>query len=453
MNYIALTIGPIYKTLKNAKKTRELWGGSYIFSYMMKKIIEPFKERTFVTPYIDDSVFESGKEVGLFHDRFIFVSHEGDQQKVAQVMETVFQELSRHTPLHVNFLKEYFQIHYVEVSLPNEANPIIELTPYLDSSELFYSVGQYHENELSQMLQGNNAFLTKEAFGEKKHFPSLPEIALHDIMDDALRAKINAHSDEVAIYDDLKNLKPYHKYIAIVHADGDSMSEVIKDTKHLSETSKDLFEFCTASHQRIKAFGGQTIFAGGDDLLFFAPVVSYGKTIFELLDALSSDFNTRFKQATLSFGLSITYYKFPLYEALEKSRGLLFEKAKKTAPKNNIAYEVQMHSGQTFGGIVHKGNKSAYEKFLVFVGFENALEDTFLHSLHHKIDMYQVTLEAIKSNEEKLQNFFDNYFNEAPHDHYRAFFKKLIDYIKEEQNVHNLYATLRFIKFIKGDKQ
>ncbi len=43
MKYIALTIGPIYKTLSSAKKTRELWGGSYIFSYIMKQIISEFK--------------------------------------------------------------------------------------------------------------------------------------------------------------------------------------------------------------------------------------------------------------------------------------------------------------------------------------------------------------------------------------------------------------------------
>ncbi|MFW2427635.1 type III-B CRISPR-associated protein Cas10/Cmr2, partial [Aliarcobacter butzleri] len=54
MKYIALTIGPIYKTLKNSKKTRELWGGSYIFSYIMKQIILKFEDRDFVTPYIKD---------------------------------------------------------------------------------------------------------------------------------------------------------------------------------------------------------------------------------------------------------------------------------------------------------------------------------------------------------------------------------------------------------------
>jgi len=34
MNYLALTIGPIYKTLSNAKKPKELWSGSYVFSYI-----------------------------------------------------------------------------------------------------------------------------------------------------------------------------------------------------------------------------------------------------------------------------------------------------------------------------------------------------------------------------------------------------------------------------------
>ena len=59
MNYIALTIGPIYKTLANSKKPKELFSGSYIFSYIMKQIIQNFKDREFITPYIkDDSIID-----------------------------------------------------------------------------------------------------------------------------------------------------------------------------------------------------------------------------------------------------------------------------------------------------------------------------------------------------------------------------------------------------------
>lgn len=444
MKHIALTIGPIYKTLKNAKKTRELWGGSYVFSYLMKQIISKFKDREFITPYTkDDVIFKSGNEVGLFHDRFIFASEDGDKEQLQKAIDEVLEELAKNTHLSLEFLKAYFQINFIEADV--KENPITELTPYLDSVEQFYKIGHYEKNELSQMLKNNNSFLIKDAFGSKRNdFPSLPELALSDFRE-------LWELDEDKAFKD-KRLKPYHKYIAIVHADGDSMSEVIKDTKNLPNTSKNLFEYCTASHKLISDFGGQPIFAGGDDLLFFAPIVSRNRTIFELLEDISKVFNERFKpKATLSFGVSITYYKFPLYEALEKSRDLLFGKAKQS-PKNNIAYEVVKHSGQTFGGVVHKGS-NAYAKFLEFVSIEKSLDDNFLHSLHHKIDLHKKTLEAIKHDEAKLKNFFKNYFNEAGHDEYKEFFAKLIGYIKVEQDLNNIYATLRFVKFIKGDKE
>jgi CRISPR-associated protein Cmr2 len=107
MKYIALTIGPIYKTLKNSKKTRELWGGSYIFSYIMKKIIEKFKDREFVTPYVDENVFKSGKEVGLFHDRFIFRANENDtKQSVQKIIDEVLDsiELLREKGIEVDLM-------------------------------------------------------------------------------------------------------------------------------------------------------------------------------------------------------------------------------------------------------------------------------------------------------------------------------------------------------------
>ena len=169
MTYLALTIGPIYKTLKDAKNTRELWGGSYIFSYIMKKIIEEFKERDFIVPYIKDkTIFESNREIGLFHDRFIFESQEGDQKRLEKRVDEVLYYLSEDTKVDYNFLKSYFQINIVQKELKDGANPILELIPYLDTAELFVEIAQYQENKLTTMLNGNNSFLTKEAFGAKK---------------------------------------------------------------------------------------------------------------------------------------------------------------------------------------------------------------------------------------------------------------------------------------------
>ena len=86
--------------------------------------------------------------------------------------------------------------------------------------------------------------------------------------------------------------------------------------------------------------------------------------------------------------------------------------------------------------------------------------DNFLHSIHHKIDTYKTTINLIANNKEKLQNFFDNYFNESIHKEYKSFFESLIDFIYvvyQDKTIKNklelIYATLRFGKFVQGDKK
>ncbi len=86
--------------------------------------------------------------------------------------------------------------------------------------------------------------------------------------------------------------------------------------------------------------------------------------------------------------------------------------------------------------------------------------DNFLHSIHHKIETNKNILSQIAKDKQRLQNFFDNYFNKEVHDeNYREFFIQLIDFIyesyqqKDNSNaLETVYATLRFIKFVQGDK-
>lgn len=431
MNYIALTIGPIYKTLANAKKPKELFASSYIFSYIMREIISGFKDREFITPYIkDDSVFDKNSPVGLFHDRFIFKSREGDLGKLNGSIVNVCRDIALAFSIDVSQVRDYLQINYFEKKLDADKNPILELTPYLDTAELFFQIAQ------------DETFLTalRRQKGDKDNF-------------------LTADKD---IVDDLKKLS-YKKYYCVVHADGDKMSQAIKDVTKIEKVSKSLFEYCKNSNDLIKKFGGQTIFAGGDDLLFFAPVLSKDrtKTIFELCQEIAKDFTTRIPTSTLSFGISINYVKFPLYEALENSRQLLFFKAK-SGEKNNIAFNVTKHSGQSFEAVIHKTNKEVYESFLVFTSNIKGGEDVdnFLHSIHHKIDTYKTTIGLIASDKHKLQNFFDNYFNETEHRQYRSFFTALIDFIYAvyqdssiDKKLDLVYTTLRFVKFVQGDKK
>ena len=431
MKYIALTIGPIYKTLKNAKKPKDLFASSYIFSYIMKNIIKEFKDRTFITPYIkDESIFDENSPVGLFHDRFIFESIDGDLSKLEMIIINVCNDIASQLGLEHLQVKEYLQIHYFEKELDNSKNPILELTPYLDTKELFFQISQ--DETFAKSLRRKK--------GDDDNF---------------LTAGKN-------IIDDLKKLS-HNNYYCVVHADGDNMSKAIEDKNKIENVSKNLFEYCKESNKLIKDFGGQTIYAGGDDLLFFAPVLNKdkNKTIFELCEKISNIFNTKIPSATLSFGISINYVKFPLYEAVENSRELLFAKAKNDQ-RNNIAFNVTKHSGQSFETIINKSNKEVYDNFLVFTSNIKGGEDmdNFLHSIHHKIDTYKTTINLIANNKEKLQNFFDNYFNESIHKEYKSFFESLIDFIYvvyQDKTIKNklelIYATLRFVKFVQGDKK
>ena len=431
MKYIALTIGPIYKTLKNAKKPKELFASSYIFSYIMKNIIKEFKDRTFITPYIkDESIFDENSPVGLFHDRFIFESIDGDLSKLEMIIINVCNDIASQLGLEHHQVKEYLQIHYFEKELDNSKNPILELTPYLDTKELFFQI--FQDETFAKSLRRKK--------GDDDNF---------------LTAGKN-------IIDDLKKLS-HNNYYCVVHADGDNMSKAIEDKNKIENVSKNLFEYCKESNKLIKDFGGQTIYAGGDDLLFFAPVLNKdkNKTIFELCEKISNIFNTKIPSATLSFGISINYVKFPLYEAVENSRELLFAKAKNDQ-RNNIAFNVTKHSGQSFETIINKSNKEVYDNFLVFTSNIKGGEDmdNFLHSIHHKIDTYKTTINLIANNKEKLQNFFDNYFNESIHKEYKSFFESLIDFIYvvyQDKTIKNklelIYATLRFVKFVQGDKK
>jgi CRISPR-associated protein Cmr2 len=473
MNYVALTIGPIYKTLTLAKKTREIWGGSYFFSYFMKKIIEKLlkngvKEDDFITPSVDESKLRLKKGVGLFADRLIFKTTQ-DKSRFKKIIDEVLQDISKDSKdkLDYEFLKNYLQINIVCLKESSIKNPIKDISPYLDTKELFFIAQKESSNKLLDFVKNrlNGSFLAKDAFENKNSFESLPEIALSEISDE-IDLKSLLKDDELEIYED-KDIKekikdkPYLKYIAIVQADGDNFSKVIEkigsDSKKLREFSKTLFDFCIKANDIVKSFGGRMIYAGGDDLLFFAPVANK-KVIFNILDEIEQTLiddlkNIGITDITLSFGVSITYYKYPLTEAIENAIDLLYRA--KEEPKNQIAYKVIKHSGQVFEDVIDKNTKEVYDKFLEFIKFDES-DSNFLHSIYTKIDHYRSVLEQILQKEDaknRLKNFFDNNFNEQEHRQYIEFFDNLVDFMTLSKDINKIYATLRFKKFLLGDKK
>ncbi|MBD3374424.1 type III-B CRISPR-associated protein Cas10/Cmr2 [candidate division KSB1 bacterium] len=495
--YIGLTIGPLYKTMTRVKATRELWASSYIFSYIMKKMIEKViayaGTDVFIIPYVkDEEIFKPGQQVGLFHDRFIFKAGNDDFEKVEQIKKNVMEEIAENMSQIISendsskiydFLNHYFQIYFCEMEIDGEYNKVNEeLNKVLDGFELQTKFIKEEEGEKSYLSElfyrVNKSFLAKDAFGSIHSFPSIPEIAAirggGDLDWNGIELRFQKDqnnentqdTDDTDIYKQLEEqnretIKQYHKYIAIVQADGDHLGETIKalkSDKDFGKLSKALLKFSQDAHNSIKNYGGTTIYAGGDDLLFFAPVVSGKQNIFRFVEELAEMFGLQFQEfdpaPTLSAGISITYYKYPMGEALESAANLLFHEAKETGGRNAIAYEVQKHSGQRITGVFHRKDED-YEAFKDLI--YNKEDNKMLTSLIHKLSFHGALIEEIGKDVKKVRNYFDNFFNEEEHNTHVGIKEnaaKLINAAytntKRSQKKEIVFSVLRLKKFLEG---
>jgi len=440
--------------------------------------------------------------VGIFHDRIIFEAQDDDYDQLSKTINEILSDISKDIAHHIgedehavsSFLNKYLQLYFCELNY-NKDTPykIInkDVNSRLDSLELQKSFVPCEERDyFAEFLRRiSKSFLIKNAFGSSSfRFRSLPEIAVSELELNTLNHekyrdifenyddKDRQAEEGYDLYEDIEKkyknnkieTKQYHKYIAIVHADGDSMGKTIEslnDNGQFKEFSRKLFIFALEAHKAIKAFGGESIFAGGDDLLFFAPVVSRGKSIFELLDEVDVLFRGQFKgvkkSPTISFGVSISYYKYPLYEALETSREMLIQKAKKDK-KNAVAFRVLKHSGQYFEGVYMKGSlEHCYLMELIKKIHPSDDVSRLMTSLTYNLFKQNAVLGCIGGNPQKLENFFANNFNEAIHripqnrEQINAV-KKLIEavyssytYRDNDERYRTVYSILRLNKFMR----
>ena len=458
MKHIAMTLGPITNTMMLGRKTSEIWGASYLFSSFMKAVIKELKSKSgvqFLIPYVgDESLFNTQDDgIGMFHDRFIFTSENltlNDINLIVQEQKEIFGKMiatsiKRDSAKVVEFFKIYLQTYLFE-SDETYTNPVLEISSILDSMELHTPVFQSDEDYMRLFLNRDtllHSSMIHESFGSTKvSFDSIEAIAAQEKDRDVEKSK------------DFKNAA---KYIAIIHADGDNLGEYFKSHKDVSEVSKNLFEFDKQAVSIIKEYGALPLFVGGDDLLIFAPVINKEKnTLIDLVNKLSDAYGSALKtdKSTLSFGISITYYKYPLYEALSKSRKALFDKAKGYDGKNAVAMSVQKHSGQSFDFCIGK-NESAYKGFSELLQSVLSEDVELPHAVHHKIATLKPLLSQIQI--QRLDDTFDNFFNEDLH---KSMFKKGLEAIKnlikdlglDEKGQNTFFAMLSTIKLLRGDR-
>ena len=554
--YISITFGPITRAIGLAESTKELWAASYFFSYLAKRIVEPLarkgqpvdRKREFLIPFLEnDNIWLPHLGVGLFPDRYIFKSENDDpengdftflQGHVDDVLKDIAKNIYFISPKNktiselvetdkiFNYLKSYLKIYDFEKSF-DDTTPareivsecerflnLIEMQDTFPESEdinylhqLFKNVNGAPKKENGNIVGFNGSFLSKDAFGDttegKRLFESILEISATEKLDDDLWSMIVSQDYEletnISEEEIVKNLLPYHKYIAIIKADGDDLGRTIAtlEGNGVKKLSEAFYNFNIDVINKINDYGGKAVFIGGDDLFILAPVYCNGKNIFELIDSVDKSFYNNFSNTlppdtlipTLSFSISMSYYKFPLFEAVEnagfllentakcnevksKLRNLLMSKnVEKKAiealipiiwgdnthdsevkwprvvdeivslrgKKNNLAFSIQKHSGQIISALIKKDHKASYSLFQQLIKTYIKVEQTpikeddnkknnFLSSVMHKLREYEPMFRVIlndEKNKDLLKNFFDNSFNESVHEQFKGLTKSI----------------------------
>ena len=480
--YVGITIGPVVETLTLSSSPMALWFSSYLFSYISKSICKELinhkisTSNDFVVPFVNDEILNSYSYVGLYHDRIIISVNEPSLSKVQDVILDIKKSVANSIALElseknvtkvIDYITKYLQIFAIEKDLSSEENPILELSKLLDAIELTKTHIPVEEENyiLSFMNNDNNSANKNQTLKNSFLVKNIVELGPNSFPLFKKNNKSNDDNNVITITDianklvstdlsilgDSPSATKISNYYAIIQADGDGIGEVIKNLNgNESLFSKRCLDFGKRASEEIYSYGGVPIYAGGDDLLFIAPLQGHNsKNIFDLIKLLSETFNENIKTETsnpsMSFGIAVHYVKFPLYEAFSNAIDLLFGKAKKFQGKNAVAINFQKHSGQSFGFVFRKEDQ-LINKFSQLIlatdttdnSSETSNSSLILHSVSKKIvehsKLFEIAIISYMDTNEKkncdlIDNLFSNIFDSEIHSD--AKFSGFIEDIKE----------------------
>lgn len=451
-NYIAVTIGPVLDTINLASSPSALWAASYMMSMLSKNIClslikHGLTQEDIVSPYFDanNDLFNRNDGVGLFHDRVIFKADKFDIKDFPAVRDEAIENTVKYFGFKSDKDKKYFKDYFLvsAVLLENSTNPIMDSSKKLDCLELAKRfVSSQESNPILRFYNSEDIEKAKSHNEEiKKRVTEKMGMTKWQLLG-SNREKIRSIPDIAKGHGNKKEWKKY-SYYAVVRSDGDNMSKIIESLapEQTRDFSRKCMQYCSDIADKVhKDYGGITIYSGGDDLLALMPVEYEGKNIFEFTKEANDHFVKSFaefkKDVSLSFGILVSYEKFPLYEALEESADLLFFVAKKI--KNCVAICFQKHSGQSEGLIIPNKDMQEYITF-----HNNCIKNTsddadekVIYSAMHKFALFDDMFNNAESAE--LENVFKNIFdadkqksNSFLQEDLYKFFKKL----KENLNI------------------
>ncbi|PDP64899.1 type III-B CRISPR-associated protein Cas10/Cmr2 [Porphyromonas gingivalis] len=537
--YTAITIGPIGKTLAKARSVKSFWTASYLFSWIMRELLKKLPEENFevLSPHRagKDVPEETSKKVGLFPDR-LFAKGELEEKKLKRIKREIFGELaekfkntfqdekddiarkidtesdpkrkreleeiqSRYSNAASKgedirkYLENYLSISCITVELSSDCNILEQLNSYLDTQELFNKASiQTDEDYMELFIEApNNPFL--KAYSQDRAFPSTSEIAVSGWEQNPPK-DANGEVD----YSKLTSKTGFrncYKYLAVIKADGDGFGTYIKELKvdeekeikengekenELTRFTKSFFEFSVeVANELIQKTKAIPVYIGGDDLFLFAPVLegNVEKDVFNLIKEIDDLFIQKDigEGLSMSYGVSIFYYKSPMSEAIDIAYSMLRkakeEKEEKEKKKDAVAISIQKHSGQKIEFLLpckHSTDKCKQETGL----YKKATElirafkedDSMLNSLIYWIeDMYEtIFTDEVTLYQERINAVFDNFFDEEIHKENEVFFdllKKIIYSMHHSEDTPRklkdkkklLHGILRYCQFVTAKKE
>ncbi len=470
MMFTAINIGPIVSTLSLARKPRELWSASYLFSYLMKCIYEEVEEiggeECIISPakvgiptredYL--SLSSNAMAVGLYPDR-IYIKAEIDFDTI---IDKVKDRLEKE---HSGIPFDYFNIMKVTCDAGSEPEAIMELNRQMDILELFNIAPEADlEVKIVNLLKAKTE-KDKPGRARSKLFELATGQEEFEVMTLRQIARAGREAEE----------KSFDRYVCIVQADGDNVGKTISNPSlqegKVKRISDALLEFGKEAARMIDQYGGMPLYAGGDDLLFIAPVRGKGEeNIFDLVQKLDSEAFASVKSlipdASLSFGVACHFVKFPLYESLAKARELLYEakhweETKETegktlpGPKNTVSWTLQKHSGGSFHFTFSMKDSEVIRLFNTLI--KETEKSEIISAVAHKIRQYEALLKTLMVNSEDSSRL-DAFFKRTLEFQDTLWFKTVKELIPalyasvgEEQFISSLFGLLRTAKFIHGE--
>ena len=528
------TIGPIYEMMSHSQKTRELWFSSFFFSWYVRNFYEKLSANHYIeilSPYYDSNNPLPKSKAGLFPDHIVGISSKSADECLKELKEMNTEissffineiyklggQLPGKKEQIESIFRDYLQISFVVIPIKDlERKKFVETVDnHLDALERnrSFSIGKnestcYRCKSLPSVFNITDLYDIKmkeqkvcpfcflkfkahhslevtslTAVSEKRPFPSVGEISAGELRrkyPDVFE-KLKTGEQEDLNKDDFKqqnslesDLKDYHKYMAIVIADGDNLGKIANNVDEPQKFSEVLFEFGKSATRITEQFHGEPIYLGGDDLLTFMPTAFFENdsivTVLDYIRTLSIKYSASLRNieqtGTISFGVHLFYYKYPLSSSLEEARNLLYE-AKCEPGKNSLVLQLTQHSGQQIK-IKFSLSSPLLTDFSKLLSGLISGKIQYPEGIHHNLARFKTVLTNLNS-PNQLDAFMKNRFNEEIHKKQKGI-KIVFDMLKDmltyktngSLNIHKglpavnffneFLSQIKFIKFLAGDK-